>query len=189
MNFKNRLSLSIRKTNRRAVALLAIFAIALSGTGLASLAVLTDTVTTTVNASITTIDLNVNGTKSATINLADGAIPGDVRYASLHFTNSGTGYVNVPSSVSIQAGAGQLTSDSVMKVWNAVSPANCSAAGGVTAAGGQPLTTAPWDNQPVIAAGDSMDVCFVYRLGTTGAEYTDGISAFQLLYSFPAFYP
>lgn len=175
--------------DRKKLAILAIFAIAISGTGMASLAVLTDTVTTTVNASVTTIDLNVNGTKNATINLADGAIPGDFRYASLHFTNSGTGYVKVPSSVSIQLGSGQLTTDSIYKVWSGVAPAQCAPGNGLTVAGGTALTVAPWDNQPQIDAGASLDYCFVYRLGTTNAQYTDGVSAFQLLYSFAAFYP
>jgi hypothetical protein len=109
--------------------------VGLSWTGLSSLALLQDNVTATINGSITTIDLRVNGTKSAVINLADGAIPGDYR------SNPRT------------------------------------------------LDAGLWDGERQIDAGGSLDVCVWFRLGTTGATYTDGISAFSMLNAFNAFYP
>jgi hypothetical protein len=182
------------RMNRRAIALLAVFAIALSGTGLASLAVLTDNVSVTVNGSITTIDLRANGTKSATIDLATGSIPGDLRFASIHLTNSGTGYVKLPTGTSIQSGAGQLTSDSRVEVWASVAPAQCNDAGFTgtpfgTASTPRLLTDALWDGEPQIDAGGFRDYCLRYRLGTANSTYADGISAFSLLYAISGYYP
>jgi hypothetical protein len=176
--------------NRRAIAILAVFAIALSGTGIASLAVLTDTVTTDINASITTIDLTVNGTKSATINLAAGAIPGDLRFAAVVFHNAGTGYVQLPSGANVTAGNGsQFAADSAYKAYRGVNPAQCGAGNGLDATGATALTVAPWTGNDQIDAGATVNYCFVYRLGTTNAVYNDGVSAFTHHFAFPAFYP
>jgi hypothetical protein len=191
---RQRLASLRERLSRRDIALIAILAIALSGTGISSLALLQDNVTATINASITTIDLNVNGTKNATITLPDGAIPGDFRFASLQFTNSGTGYVNVPSGSSVSAGgSSQLVADSQISVWQGVAPAQCNHAGlpgsGASFTNPRSLTTGLWDGEIVIAAGGSLDVCVWFRLGTTGANYTDGVSAFTMLNAFNAYYP
>jgi hypothetical protein len=176
--------------NRRAVALLAVFAIALSGTGLASLAVLTDTVDVTVNASITTINLTANGTKHATINLADGGIPGDFRYASVVFTNTGTGYVRIPTGTNPGSNL-DLAQASAVNVQRGVSPSQCNAAGvgtGDFSTGAQSLSAPLW-SEPFIQldAGNTLNICLWYRLGQTGGTYT--ASTFSIFYNFPAFYP
>jgi hypothetical protein len=150
---------------------------------------------------VTTIDLTVNGTKSATINLAAG-IPGDIRFASLAFHNAGTGYVNLPTVTNVLTGAGQLLNDSTVEVWTNFGPNNgtnsCDATG-ITADYGTSsgLRTAKAVNLQLypdvtgiqVPAGTSYDICLRYRLGTTGATYTDGISAWSLRYDFPAYYP
>lgn len=178
-----------QRLNRRQVALLAILAIALSGTGLSSLALLEDQVTATVNASITTIDLKVNGAEDAVIDLEAGATPGDLRYAPIVFTNTGSGWVQVPSVVSSITNAGQLTADSVYKVWQGVAPSNCNSTSGLNITGATPIDEAPWGGTQTIDAGATLETCFIYRIGSTGATYTDGFTNFSIHYTFAGFYP
>lgn len=179
------------RANRRLIALFAVFAVALSGTGIASLAILTDQASVTVNASITTIDLRVNGTKSATINLPDGLVPGDLAYASLHITNSGTGWVRVTPSASVQSGGGtQLVAGTIVKYWSGVAPAQCGAGNGLDATGGVALNgPALGGSEFTIDAGSFRDYCAVYRVGQTGASYTDGGTSWSQLISLAGLYP
>jgi hypothetical protein len=181
-----------RRFDRKKLAVLAVLAIALSGTGLASLAQLQDNVSATVNASITTIDVNINGVKNATINLPSGLIPGDHAYASLAISNSGSGYAKLPNSgAANNGGASEFLADSVKKVWFNISPAQCNAIDLPWAAGGTETAAFSqlWDNEPQVDAGTTLNVCVIYRLGTTSASYTDGVSNWSLTYPITAYYP
>ncbi len=169
---------AIRKLNRRGIALIAVFAIALSGTGLASLAVLVDQATVTVNASITTIDLKANGTKAASFDLQ--VIPGETDYIPVHLTNTGTGFVTVSTTSSPDAS--QLAAATTVHVYNDVSAANCNLANTSGLSVGDATTSDPLFTGTIqINAGAVRDYCLSYRFGTAASTFPDGLGLHQVI--------
>lgn len=180
------------RANKRALALLAIFSIALSGTGLASLAVINDNVQVSMEASVATIDLNANGQKSSTI--AFGFIePGDVKYAAVLLTNSGNSYVNIPATFQTSSNGISLASKVITA--DNVSAANCNETGRPVSAAEWSTAAqvndsyVPWPSTRTIDAGGSRDVCFIFTIGQTGSAYGAGNTNFIAQLRIAGFYP
>ena len=176
--------------DRRRLALLGVFAIALTGTGISSLATINDQLDAVVNGSVTVIDLKLNGSKSITIDLPTGLTPGDYAYASLIFDNTASnGYAKIPADT-VSVTGGQLATDSLVKVWE-VPQASCNAASLDAApfTGAQSLSADLWDVDTQLDAGNTKPICLQYRVGVGGGTYAAGNSTFSVHYSFPAYYP
>jgi hypothetical protein len=192
--------------NKRFIALLAIFAIALSSTGLASLATLQQNLQVSIIGTATTIDFQFDNT-TTTLSVDFGLVErGNVRFVPIHLTNSeGTGYVSVSTSP-VSAGGGTspyfltntaaITTDSRMVTYFGIDPANCSVAGGVVPAdwstaglvGAVPLFPGTGFT---IAAGGSQNICAVIQVGgdpSLGPVPANG-TAFDLQWTIRGFYP
>ena len=192
------------RANRRAVALLAIFAIALSGTGLASLAVLQQTVSVAVTGTATTIDFRINNQRPTLAVDFDLVERGDIRYLPLHLTNDGTGYVSISTSPASPGGgtnpiattnAADITVNTRLVAYADVPTADCNSVGApVSDWGSQPLIGA----SPIfggagftINAGAFKDICLVFQVGgdaSLGAVAANGTN-FDAYWQLKGFYP
>lgn len=184
--------------NRKFIALLAIFAIALSSTGLASLAVIQDNITATITATATTIDFRANGTKSLSVDL--GLVErGDVRIIPITLSNSGTGYVSVDQSDALAVvGTGDIGNTTKSVIYPNVSTANCSVAGGVVptpaqwAAAGLLSATPLYGGNPLnIPANTQYDICVVLQLGGNASlgQFASGGTVLTAAWTLHGYYP
>jgi hypothetical protein len=160
----------LRHNLTRKVAVLAIFGLVLGGSGLASLAQLQSTVTTTVTASVTSIDLSANGTKTLAVDLGQ-VIPGDLRTIPITFVNNGSGYVNLPSTATSNGSAVSLASVRMSRT--GISPSECATS---TASDWTQMSLTdplwPTNANVTIAGGATLDLCIAYRVGAYGGTYT-----------------
>ncbi len=178
--------------NRRSAALGLVFLVALGGSGISSLATINDTITATVNGSVTTIDFRFgDGSKALTLQLPTGLAPGDVAWQPITLSNAASnGYVKVPASIRSVTGL-QIATDTKYVVFQGVSAASCNASSGLTPnwTTAFSLTTPPWDTEQQIDAGNSLDLCFAYRVGTPGSTYPAGATTWQQVIDFQGYYP
>jgi hypothetical protein len=204
VNLKTKFQSFRQRMNRRAVALLAIFAIALSGTGLASLAVLQQTLTVTIVGTATTIDFRVNNT-TPTLSLDFGLLErGDIRYQPLHLTNSGTGYVAVSTNPGSPGGGTNplavlntqdITTTTKLQVFENKAVAECFV--------GSPTADVPdWNVVPLISAapifggsafnipaGGFKDICLAFQIGGDVSLGSLTGTNFDALWRLKGFYP
>jgi hypothetical protein len=159
----------IRHNLTRKVAVLAVFGLVLGSSGLASLAQLQSTVTTTVRASLTTIDLSANGSKALVVDFGQ-ILPGDERAVPITFTNNGTGYVKIPSASTTNGS--ELSLATQRKVSLNIDPATCAAAPFGIGWNLTPLEGQIWPGDIQIPAGGSMDLCLLYKIGAVGGVYS-----------------
>lgn len=195
----------LRANGRRKIALVAIFGLVLSGTGLASLAQLVDTGRATFNASVTTIAFQIDGLEDVTYTFPAGLTPGEVHVQPMLLSNiNGTGYVRVPVAVEpITGNSNALWNDTRVYVGQGINAPQCTstntglldAVDWTTDGSGGPtkpfksisLSTPPW-SEFQIDAGASNPMCVLVRLGTVGGSYT-GSTAISWAYRMDAFYP
>lgn len=193
----------IRANFTRKVALISVFALVLTGSGLASLATLVDTGRATFNASVTTIAFQIDGMEDVTYTFPAGITPGEVHLQPIHLSNTGTGHVRVPVVVEAIAGNGStLWADTRAYVLQGADPATCNTSNtdliaavdwSADGSGTGPfksisLSTAPWDEFQ-ISAGNAEDLCAIFRLGATNADYAAGGTAISWAWRMDAFYP
>jgi len=178
--------------NRRAIALMAVFALALSGTGLASLAVIHDDITIAISGTATRLDFQVNGTKHLAIDF--GPVErGTIKYVPIHYTNSGNGYVNVDGPIFATTNGSEI-STTTRAVALGGGAATCNATGNPVADWSTaPLATAAdiFNGNHQIDAGNAFDVCMVYQVGgdaSLGAPAAGG-TVLALNYSLAGYYP
>lgn len=178
-----------QRMSRRAVALLAIFALLLTGSGLSSLAVLTDTLNGANTINITTIDLQANGLQSVSSTLA--MEPGQYSGVYYDLSNAGSGSLTATLSASsstvpgsdLATGISIYVSDSGptdcalgaanpnINRWGAGTNASTTMSGLVAAMSGKTIP---------LNAAQHKDLCLTYVLGAGTYTTLSGIHNFTL---------
>jgi hypothetical protein len=212
----NKVTTIRQRFTAKTAALFLVLAFALSGTGLLSLAELTDTVRIDQSATATTINFQANGTKSLVVDF--GLVErGDIKFMLLNLTNTGTGYVNVP--LYLDGTDNDITNSTRVVFYDFgrglpaddVPDASCTEAGAGAAGiiptnwltGASPVKTTPfWTGMIVdhgngsvpgtqIPAGGHAKICAVYQIGgdANGPAFTAGGTIYAMSYRMPAFYP
>jgi hypothetical protein len=194
-NIRNRFS-------KKSAAALLVFAVALTASGVGSLATLNDTASTVITASITSIDLQANGTKSAAIDFGQ-VEPGTIGYAPITLTNAGSGYLRL-TAASISNGS-PVSNDSRVQFIPGLGAANCNATDVPwnTITNGQTIvqSSIPLDGvgaapaEHIIGAagttgpnGSTYGFCAVYKVGVSnGVGY--GQTGFSTTITFTATHP
>jgi hypothetical protein len=149
---------------------------------------LNDQATLDVQASLTTIDFRIDGSKAASIDLGH-VIPGDIAYAPVALSNSGTGYIRIHTTTAISATPlGDATKVTFFP--NVASTSNCNAAG----VGTINWTNAQSASDPLFTGEIQIDAtatqyaCVVYKFGNSGDHFA-GSTIFNPFYTIAGYYP
>lgn len=193
------------RMDRKLLLLIAVFAIALSGTGIASLATLQQNLNLTVVGTATTIAFKINDS-TPTFAVDFGLVErGDVRFLPINLSNTaGTGYVSVSTSAASPGGGtspyftlngADITTSTKMVAYADTPAADCNAAsaGVPNWATAPTIATAPifGGSGFTIPAGGFKDICLVFQVGGDSSlgPVAAGGTNLDLLWQIKGYYP